>query len=75
MLARPQVDSVHDLHVWTLNGRDLYLSAHVEVRAGDLSEKQVMAGLQESLHRDHKVDHMTLQSHCAGDDCGAVCES
>jgi cobalt-zinc-cadmium efflux system protein len=73
MLARPQVHSVHDLHVWTLNGRDLYLSAHVEIRAGELSEKQVLAGLQESLHRDHRIDHMTLQSHCADGDCGADC--
>lgn len=73
MLARPQVQSVHDLHLWSLNGRDLYLSAHVEIRAGDLSEKQVMAGLQEILHSDHKVDHMTLQSHCLDEACGADC--
>lgn len=73
ILARPQVQRVHDLHAWTLNGRDLFLSAHVEIRAGDLSEKQVMAGLQESLRRDHKVDHMTLQSYCTGEDCGADC--
>jgi cobalt-zinc-cadmium efflux system protein len=74
MVKRPQVRGVHDLHVWTLNGRDLYLSAHVDVATGALSEKQVMADLQQALIRDHKVDHMTLQSHCPDADCGADCE-
>ena len=75
MLARAQVSGVHDLHLWTLNGRDLYLSAHVEVAAGDLTEKQVIADLQETLEHDHHVDHITLQSHCTGEDCGIGCET
>lgn len=74
MLGRPQVRGVHDLHLWSLNGRDLYLSAHVEVAIGALSEKQVLADLQHTLVRDHKVDHMTLQSHCPDADCGSDCE-
>lgn len=73
MLARAQVRGVHDLHLWTLNGRDLFLSAHVEIGAGAQTEKQVMADLQESLGRDHRVDHITLQSHCVGDECGTNC--
>jgi cobalt-zinc-cadmium efflux system protein len=34
MEALPGVRAVHDLHLWTLTGRDLYLSAHVEPEAG-----------------------------------------
>lgn len=75
MLARAQVRGVHDLHLWTLNGRDLYLSAHVEVASGALTEKQVIADMQETLGHDHHVDHITLQSHCTGDDCGIGCET
>jgi cobalt-zinc-cadmium efflux system protein len=75
MLARSQVRGVHDLHMWTLNGRDLYLSAHVEIEAGAKSEKQVMADLQETLGREFKADHITLQSHCVGDACVTNCET
>jgi cobalt-zinc-cadmium efflux system protein len=74
MLARAQVRSVHDLHVWTLNGRDLYLSAHVELVGGERTEKQVLADLHASLEKDWKMDHITLQSHCVGADCSMGCE-
>jgi cobalt-zinc-cadmium efflux system protein len=75
MLARPQVRSVHDLHVWTLNGRDLYLSAHVDMDSGERSERQVMTDLHESLGHDFRVDHITLQmGHCGEGGCANDCE-
>jgi cobalt-zinc-cadmium efflux system protein len=75
MLARPQVRSVHDLHAWTLNGRDLYLSAHVDMDAGERSERQVMADLHESLARDFRADHITLQMGlCEDGACSNACE-
>ncbi len=70
MLAHPQVLSVHDLHLWSMNGRDLYLSAHVEIEAGTAAEKEVTAALTRTLNRDCRVDHITLQAgHCLDDDC------
>ena len=75
MLANLQVRSVHDLHLWTMNGRDLYLSAHVETVAGTASEKDVAAALTRSLSRDFRVDHITLQvGQCVDDDCLNNCE-
>lgn len=75
MLAHPQVRKVHDLHVWTMNGRDLYLSAHVDVGGGDLAEKEVVAGLTRALGRDFGMNHLTLQSGaCADGDCHNDCE-
>jgi cobalt-zinc-cadmium efflux system protein len=75
MLAHPQVRKVHDLHVWTMNGRDLYLSAHVDVGTGELAEKEVVAGLTRSLGRDFGMDHLTLQAGaCSGSDCLNQCE-
>ena len=75
MLATAQVRSVHDLHVWTMNGRDLYLSAHVEIGSGPSSEKEVAAGLTRTLSRDFRMDHITLQvGQCADADCLNNCE-
>jgi cobalt-zinc-cadmium efflux system protein len=75
MLANHQVRNVHDLHVWTMNGRDLYLSAHVEILAGAATEKEVTASLTRALSRDFRMDHITLQvGQCADDDCFNNCE-
>jgi len=76
ILANRQVRNVHDLHMWTMNGRDLYLSAHVETVPGESSEKAVMTALTQSLSRDFRVDHITLQvGHCVEGDCLNNCES
>lgn len=52
--------SVHDLHVWTLSGSRIALSAHVVVRS--LGEWDRMLGdLQLRLHAAFGIDHVTLQ--------------
>ncbi len=76
ILTNQQVRNVHDLHMWTMNGRDLYLSAHIETDPGESTEKAVMAALTESLTRDFHVNHLTLQvGHCVEADCLNNCES
>jgi cobalt-zinc-cadmium efflux system protein len=70
----PQVRDVHDLHLWTLTGRDLYLSAHIEVEPGPLAEREVVTALARELSRRHGVDHITLQSGlCGPEDGGNAC--
>ena len=52
--------SVHDLHVWTLSGSRIALSAHVVVRS--MSDWHRMLGdLQHRLHDAFGIDHGTLQ--------------
>jgi len=52
--------SVHDLHVWTLSGSRIALSAHVVVRS--MSDWHRMLGdLQHRLHDAFGIDHVTLQ--------------
>ncbi len=71
MLASPQVREVHDLHAWTLNGRDLFLSAHVGVVAGELTEQKAVTLLRHGLEERFHIHHITLQSgQCESDDCG-----
>jgi cobalt-zinc-cadmium efflux system protein len=52
--------SVHDLHVWTLSGSRIALSAHVVVRSMAHWER-TLAGLQARLHEKFGIDHITLQ--------------
>ena len=75
MLEAPEVRGVHDLHVWTMNGRDLYLSAHVDVAGGDAPQKAAVASLTRSLTHDFGMDHITLQvGQCLDADCLNNCE-
>lgn len=52
--------SVHDLHVWTLSGSRIALSAHVVVRSMAHWER-TLAELQVRLQEKFKIDHITLQ--------------
>jgi cobalt-zinc-cadmium efflux system protein len=75
MLATRQVNGVHDLHLWTMNGRDLYLSAHVDILSGAASEKEITAELTRLLSREFGMDHITLQvGLCADENCSNNCE-
>ncbi|MCK6501855.1 cation diffusion facilitator family transporter [Myxococcota bacterium] len=58
--AVPGVASVHDAHVWTLDGQGAIVSVHLVARAGaDL--EAVRAAAVRSLEHDHGVRHATLQ--------------
>jgi cobalt-zinc-cadmium efflux system protein len=60
MAAVDGVESVHDLHIWSLSSRHAALSAHVVVR--DLEAWPcILAALTERLHADFEIDHATLQ--------------
>jgi cobalt-zinc-cadmium efflux system protein len=60
MAAHEGVASVHDLHIWTLSGSRIALSAHVIVR--DLSRwERTLHELQELLREHFGIEHVTLQ--------------
>lgn len=60
MAAYEGVASVHDLHIWTLSGSRVALSAHVIVR--DLSRwERTLHELQELLRERFGIEHVTLQ--------------
>ena len=59
LAAVPGVTEVHDLHVWSLSGERLALSAHVRVE--DMADwPAVMHGLRHKAE-DHGIEHATFQ--------------
>lgn len=60
-LARQEgVDSVHDLHIWTLSGSRIALSAHIVTR--DMARwARTLQDLQLMLRERFGIDHVTLQ--------------
>jgi cobalt-zinc-cadmium efflux system protein len=60
MARHEAVESVHDLHIWTLSGSRVALSAHVIVR--DLSRwDRTLHELQDLLRERFSIEHVTLQ--------------
>lgn len=75
LLEQAQVTAVHDLHVWTLDGRDHFVSAHIATGTGLLKEGDIARRLTRMLKEKHHFDHITLQvGLCQDDDCGARCD-
>lgn len=54
------VQSVHDLHIWTLSSGRVALSAHIMVRDLVVWEG-LLDGLRSLLHERYGIEHVTLQ--------------
>ena len=60
MAAVEGVTSVHDLHIWSLDSREVALSAHVVLLRND-QWPEVLARLQALLRERFEIGHVTLQ--------------
>ncbi len=70
ILAVEDVCSVHDCHVWSLDGEFNILTIHVVVKENLDLKKQVelKEKIKKSL-KDLRIQHMTLEFETAGQDC------
>lgn len=55
------VQSVHDLHVWTLTSGVLAMSCHVVISDEQLSRNLVLAEINELARERFRIDHTTVQ--------------
>lgn len=60
LLALEGLDAVHDLHVWTLAGDRLLLSAHLSV-SDDAAWPRLLLAAQRLLRDEFGIGHATLQ--------------
>lgn len=76
LVALEGVAEVHDLHVWTLQGRAPIVSAHLATHP-EASPSGVAAAARRLAREAHGVEHTTFQveaadeSGCVSHDCGA----
>jgi len=57
----PGVESVHDLHVWTLTSGVLSMSCHLVMSDDTSSRSAVLARVREIARERFKIDHTTVQ--------------
>lgn len=60
LAAQEGVESVHDVHVWSLSGERSALSAHVVV-PNLAAWPELLLRLERVLHERFEIDHVTLQ--------------
>jgi cobalt-zinc-cadmium efflux system protein len=65
------VDSIHDLHVWTITPEFLTMSGHVVVEKGvdRTRAQQILEELNDRLASDFDIEHATFQIEYADMDC------
>lgn len=58
----PEVETVHDLHVWNLSSEQVALSAHVILSDQTAaSQEEVMGKIRKLLEKEYGISHTTLQ--------------
>jgi len=62
LAAIPHVESVHDLHVWTVTSGMVALSAHAIVR--DCRDHQAVLEQAHDVCADMGIHHVTVQLEC-----------
>ena len=65
MAKMKSIQSVHDLHIWTLASGQVALSAHLDMSSLE-SWQQVLADMQKMLHDRFDIAHVTLQPELSG---------
>jgi len=59
LMKHPQVQNVHDLHIWSLTPERIMLSAHIVIFDG--AGNEVIQELEEMLYHQYQIKHVTLQ--------------
>ncbi|GAB4433462.1 MAG: CDF family zinc efflux transporter CzrB [bacterium] len=57
----PNVADVHDVHVWTISGSDIYVSMHVVVERGEEKNRPLLDKIESILHKEYNVNHLNVQ--------------
>ena len=70
ILELPGVNSIHDIHVWTLDGQYNILTLHLVLE--EIYNEQKIKNLKgqiKHLLKDLKIDHMTIEIDSKDDEC------
>lgn len=63
ILQLPEVEEVHDLHIWTLNSQNLSLSCHIKTKKGE----EALEKVTRLLNAKYKILHTTIQLEPCGE--------
>lgn len=72
LLALEGVESIHDLHLWSLDGESHVMTLHVVTRAD--GTQAIKRAIVDNARRDH-IGHVTIEFERPGTPCTTDCDS
>lgn len=70
----PDVESAHDIHVWTITSNIYALSAHLIIKDQQVSRSsEIVEAVNQELAKHFNITHTTLQLECESCPTGFVC--
>lgn len=57
----PNVSDVHDVHVWTISGSDIYVSLHVKLLQPEERNRNLLDKIELLLYNEFNVKHVNIQ--------------
>lgn len=61
-----EIESIHHVHFWKVNERDLHFEAHVKVEDMQVSKtERILEKVEKLLHDEFEIGHVTLQFECS----------
>ncbi|MDP2540791.1 cation transporter [Tenacibaculum discolor] len=67
-----EVESIHDCHLWTMDGQYNVFTAHLVIKNSELSWKknhQIKQEVKRVLHDEFHLEHITLELEFASQEC------
>ncbi|VAX24260.1 Cobalt-zinc-cadmium resistance protein CzcD [hydrothermal vent metagenome] len=59
------IESIHHVHLWKVNEKDIHFEAHVKVEDMTVSKTELLLEeVEKSLHDKFDINHVTLQFEC-----------
>ncbi len=72
VLAKPEIASVHDLHIWSMSTTETALTLHLVAPSGHPGDA-FLARLCDDLHHKFDIDHATVQIETDAGRCSLAC--
>lgn len=71
LVALPEVQSIHDLHLWSLDGEHNISTLHVVVASALSCDDQIRLKTEiRDICAENGIEHATIEFETAGEDCG-----
>lgn len=71
--AMPQIDEIHDFHVWSLDGEYNLASLHISLINGSISLKEtydLKQKIRKLMQDNFDIEHITIEFETFNEDCG-----
>ncbi|MDY7396344.1 cation diffusion facilitator family transporter [Aureibaculum sp. 2210JD6-5] len=68
----PEINEIHDCHVWSLDGEYNLCSLHVSLNDSSVSindTQSIKQKIRKLLHDDFEIEHVTLELESSNEDC------